>query len=112
MTQPAESLHRRMDPYATHQEALMAALAAHPGDVLELGCGDFSTPIIRAVTKANGGRFVIASSNTEWSGKFVDQCDELVTVQSWRDWQPEGDYAVCLLDNEQTTWERFQHVPA
>ena len=33
--------------------AFGTALAAHPGDVLELGCGDFSTPIIRAVAKAH-----------------------------------------------------------
>ena len=101
-----------MDPFATHQETLMAALAAHPGDVLELGCSHFSTSIIRAVTKANGAKFVIASSSKVWSEKFSDQCDESIVVPDWRKWSPEKEYAMCLLDNEQTTWERYQHLPA
>ena len=101
-----------MDPFATHQEALMAALAAHSGDVLELGCSHFSTPIIRAVTKATGAKFVIASSGKEAFDKFRDQCDEFIVVADWRKWTPEREYAVCLLDNEQTTWERYQHFPA
>lgn len=90
----------------------MATLAAHPGDVLELGCGHFSTPIIRAVTKANGTKSVVASSSEEWSDKFRDQCDEFIGVADWRKWTTERAYALCLLDNEQRNWERYQHLPA
>lgn len=100
-----------MDRYATYQEALLTALVAYPGDVLELGCGDFSTPILRAVTKARGARFIIASSNAERIAKFRGDCDEMIVIDRWRDWVPEGNFAVCLLDNEQVTWERYKHLP-
>ena len=96
-----------MDPYATHLEALLAALAQTTGPVIELGCSHYSTPVMRTFTKQTGRRYVIASSNPVLSASFRNQCDELIAIKDWTTWEPSSGYGLCLLDNEQTTTMRF-----
>jgi flavodoxin len=100
-----------VDPYATHQKALIDALFDNPGPVLELGCGDYSTPIIRSITKSRGNTFNIVSSSEEWGSKYINQCDNLNIIKDWTKWEPNEEYSVCLLDNEQVTWKRYEHLP-
>lgn len=101
----------KMDPYSTHQKALVETIMAVPGNFIELGCGYYSTPIIRAITKSRGDKFTIAVSDIKWGNKFKDECDEILTVRSWNEFELDKDYAIALLDNEQLTKDRYLHLP-
>lgn len=44
----------KMDGYSTHQSLLVAAIAATDGDILEIGGGWYSTPLITAMATPKG----------------------------------------------------------
>lgn len=75
----------RMDPYGTHLPILIKALAlTRTGPVLELGCGDYSTPILHEACV--GRQLLSLDSNVEYVERFASfQGDghELRWVQSW-----------------------------
>ena len=98
-----------IDPYATHLEALINAALASKGDILELGCGDYSTPILSAVARHRGDRLFVKSSSAEWAGKYTGLAD--VEVVDWDTWKPSGRYGMIFLDNEQLTYHRIKWLP-
>lgn len=57
-----------MDDWATHIHALAAAVVNTKGPILELGCGEYSTPLLHALR----GDFEVVSveSNREWARRF------------------------------------------
>lgn len=56
------------DDYATHYPVMAAAIARTRGPVLELGCGEGSTPLIHY---AAHGRFIMtAETDLEWMKRF------------------------------------------
>jgi hypothetical protein len=95
------------DPYSTHLEALAKAVATTTGPVLELGCGHYSTPLLRAFTKAAGRPFTIAAAPSEWSARYKSEADDFVEVRDWSKFEIRHDVGLCLLDNELLTRDRF-----
>ena len=79
------------------------------GDILELGCGDYSTPVLSAIARRRGDRLVVLSSNEEWANKFHDYAD--VQIVDWATWVPSGNWGLVMLDNEQFTCERIRLIP-
>lgn len=53
-----------MDPYSTHLQALIKTAVETTGDILELGCGDYSTLQLVAICKAQGRKYHAQASNT------------------------------------------------
>jgi hypothetical protein len=98
-----------MDAYATHQHALIEAALATTGDILELGSGDYSTPLLSAIAKHRGNRLVIKSSDPVWADRFRDIAE--VEIVDWATWEPEGKYGLVFLDNEQLTSDRIKWIP-
>ena len=99
-----------MDPYATHIAPLVGAALKARGPILELGCGDYSTPVLAQIAAHLGVPFMVMSSDPVWSAKFKAVC----TVQIVADWTsvefPAAD--VVMLDNEQKTRDRIRLLPA
>jgi len=63
--------------YGTHVIPLLKAVLATTGPVLELGCGDFSTPLLHEVL-AGQGRFLLScDTNRAWLGRFRNLASEL-----------------------------------
>lgn len=59
-----------MDDWGSHVPALAAAVANTTGNMLELGCGDYSTPLIHAL---RGERFVLsAEHDAKWLERFAN----------------------------------------
>jgi len=98
-----------MDPYSTHIEALVNAVLSTPGDILELGCGDYSTPILSAIAKSRGDKLVVNSSDPEWSSKFIGMAE--IKLVDWATWVPFGNWGLVFLDSEQFTSERIKWLP-
>jgi len=92
--------------YGTHFPILAAAFHRVGGPVLELGCGDFSTPMLHYLCKGSlpqySHRLVTADMDMEWLAKFREygspshdffligkpEGEPKVTmeIQGWRDW--------------------------
>jgi len=99
-----------MDPYATHQRALIAAAMITEGPIVEMGCGNYSTPLLYEVAKSQGRKFTVYSTDREWSSKFTDYVD-VVILESWNDFPYPENVGLTFLDNEQYIRDRKLHVP-
>lgn len=59
-----------MNEWGSHLMPLMACCAASNGAVLEVGMGDYSTPLLHSYCVAAGRLLVSVETNTEWREKF------------------------------------------
>jgi hypothetical protein len=72
--------------YGTHATPLLTSVLSTTGDVLELGCGDFSTPMLDTVlSKMPGRNLYTAEGDAEWLTQF---------------------------QNLESSWHIFKNVPA
>jgi hypothetical protein len=58
--------------YGTHMVPLVTAVINSTGDVLEMGGGDFSTPLLHAVCKLQNRFLLTVESDREWLSLFLD----------------------------------------
>ncbi|MDN3506588.1 MAG: class I SAM-dependent methyltransferase [Simkaniaceae bacterium] len=58
--------------YGTHLTPLLTALAHTDGPVLEMGCGDFSTPPLHSICQPTRRFLVTAETDERWMGLFTD----------------------------------------
>lgn len=79
-------MSRDMSPsvYGTHIHPLITAALNTDGHILELGCGDYSTPLLHAICKSQKRDLLSTDTDKEWLEKFKDL---------------------------ETYWHRFQYVP-
>ena len=67
----------QVDPsYITHQKFLKHYLEKTTGNVLELGCGFGSTPLILETIKNTNRKLVSVDNNLEWINKMKTYCPE------------------------------------
>ena len=62
----------RNDPYGTHQPVLVELIKNTSGNIIEFGCGNSSTVLIRKLIKDTDRKLVSLESNLEWFNKFKD----------------------------------------
>jgi hypothetical protein len=61
------------DPeYGTHMEPLLTVAAHTSGPILELGCGDYSTPLLHALCKKEQRKLVSVDTDKKWLSYFLD----------------------------------------
>jgi len=97
-----------MDPYSTHLEPLIKTAVETTGDILELGCGDYSTLPLSAIAKAQGRKYKAQASNREWASRFGD----LVEIVDWHSWTPpDGRWGMVFLDSEESVRDRIKRLP-
>lgn len=99
-----------MDPYATHQQALISSALITKGPIVELGCGDYSTPLLYEIAKSQGRKFTVYSTDKEWASKFKDYVNVII-LESWKDYPYPSDVGLTFLDNEEYIRHRKLHVP-
>jgi len=91
--------------YATHMAALITAVVNTNGPVLELGCGDFSTPLLHAICGVSGRYLLSAESNLQWMSLFCDLVTEkhdFLLVKDVDDWNNIGQdrhWSVVFVDH-------------
>lgn len=57
--------------WGSHLPAIMACLAVTNGDVLEIGIGNFSTPILHAFCVSSGRDLISIEKSSDWYNKFT-----------------------------------------
>lgn len=104
-----------MHAYSTHLEALIKTAVTTTGDILELGCGDYSTLQLVAICEAQGRKYRAQASNREWASRYGDLI-EIVTWQGWKppinDNSPDGKWGFVFLDSEESVADRIKRLPA
>jgi hypothetical protein len=89
-------------PYYTHQPFFIEVLKNTSGNILECGCGDGSTLMIRDQIKGTSRKLVSLESNLEWMNKYTHYEDEnhkLFHVNaSFRDTDETGKQWVEFID--------------
>jgi hypothetical protein len=74
-----------MNDYATHLPLLVTVVSRTEGPVLELGCGDYSTPILHSLCKDR--LLISADEKKEWVEKFKKWGTGLHRIELVNDWQ-------------------------
>ena len=77
-SEEARTVYNSLNPdhgeFGTHTRLLWAAAKASQGDVLEMGTGAFSTPMLHNLTSASAGRSLVsAETDSAWLSKFQEQ---------------------------------------
>ena len=67
------SLNPGQGEFGTHARLLWAAAKATQGDILEMGTGAFSTPMLHNLTGSAGRSLVSAETDSVWLSKFQKQ---------------------------------------
>jgi hypothetical protein len=65
-----EAMVRDRMEYASHQQTLVGAVMRSRGPVLELGAGDWSTPILHEICRAQGRYLLTLENEPEWIARF------------------------------------------
>ena len=108
-----------MEPYSTHTPftalALMKTKELFPNlPILELGCGDYSSPMCYFL--AQGRRYEIYSADPEWSSRFSDMARvnkvELAGPKQWAEVDYPRGWGLALLDSEESVVNRMKQIPA
>jgi hypothetical protein len=95
---------RRIE-YASHQRALLAAVLRTAGPVLELGAGDFSTPLLHEVCRGGRRPLLTLESDPIWYGRFAAFASSSHRVELVTDWNTctaidEARWSVVFIDHD------------
>lgn len=96
------------DQYATHQPTLFRTVLRSSGDVLELGMGNYTTPILHELCAPAGRRLVSVESSMDWLKQFLylgqTSFHEFKVVSQWFEFRlEEAHWGVVLVDHEPYT---------
>lgn len=59
-----------MDLFATHQRLLVKHMMQTTSPVIELGAGNYSTPILHEIAAAQGRHLTTVDNNPDWLNRF------------------------------------------
>ena len=104
-----------MDRFATHLRLTVAAALKSAelwvgSGILELGCGDYSTPILYEIAKNQKRPFRFVSSDEKWARRFPFANHSIIESTAWQKIDFCGDWGMVLLDNEELVVDRFKQI--
>jgi hypothetical protein len=67
--------------YGTHMAPLVTAVMNTTGPVFEMGCGDFSTPMLHAICKAQNRFLLSTDTSKDWISLFLDMKSDMHDFQ-------------------------------
>ena len=109
-----------IDPYATHLETTITCAVQSgilwPGSpLLELGCGEYSTPPLAAICRAQCRRMLVTASDSDWLQRFEFLRKynsslqlHLIPKEEWPRTDFASDFGMALIDNEQFVKDRMR----
>ena len=88
------------DPtYGSHLPALLRCVLATRGPVLEIGCGEWSTPVLNAVCRAMGREFVSYETDVDWAVKVAEATGARVLLSDFHYGALGRAWSVVLVDH-------------
>lgn len=102
--------------WSSHLPALLACVAATKGDVLEIGMGWFSTPILHSAVCGAGRMLVSLEKDKAWRDKFADYNKPVHTIYEQVDYDKDPPcpfgfmrWSVVFIDDSPGP-DRWKHV--
>jgi len=116
------------DPFGTHRPCLVELIKHTTGNIIECGCGNSSTVLIKDIIKNTDRKLISLESNLEWLNKFkhleddnhklfyidAGNIDNDATGKKWIDFIKNNtvinslDFEVCFID--QSPWTARTHT--
>lgn len=86
--------------WASHLPALFSCLLATSGAVLEVGAGDWSTPLLRKFCEVSDRYFKSYEEDPVWAGKTGSiHCEPSDMTRVLADWAADRKWSVVFLDH-------------
>ena len=118
----------KKDPYGTHRPYLLELIKHTTGNIIEFGCGNSSTKLIKDLIKNTNRKLISLESNLNWLNKFkhleddnhklfyidAGHVDNEATGKIWVDFIKSNeainnlDFEVCFID--QSPWTARTHT--
>lgn len=89
--------------FTTHMSVLVKVLQQSQGNVVEMGAGPFSTPLLHWVTKEMGRSLITYESIPlyyEFARQFRSKLHRIVMVSNWNDVETKKHRGVVFIDHD------------
>ena len=102
-----------IDDYATHQQILIReALKSHL-DIMETGCGYYSTPVLVEIAKFRGVKLISFVQEINWARRFdylIGDHYQQIQINFANEIPLTQRFGMCFLDHEQLVKDRIKHL--
>jgi hypothetical protein len=102
-----------IDDYATHQQILIReALKSHL-DIMETGCGYYSTPVLVEIAKVNKVKVIGFVQEINWARRFdylIGEHYQQIQIDFKQEIPLTQRFGMCFLDHEQFVKDRIKHL--
>ena len=94
-----------VEPYSTHMALLARCLQESSGPILELGIGNYSTPLIHLMSVSTHRRILSADFKQSWVDSFSDYRTDwhhIETITDWDTWDGydrEAHWGLVFIDH-------------
>jgi hypothetical protein len=102
-----------IDQYATHQQILIREALKCNEDIMETGCGYYSTPLLVEIAKAKGIKLISFVQDINWARRFdylIGSHYQQIQIDFEKEIPLTQRFGMCLLDHEQLTKDRIKHL--
>lgn len=102
-----------IDEYATHQQILIKEALQSNIDIMETGCGYYSTPLLVEIAKSKGIKLISFVEEINWARRFdylIGEHYQQIQIDFKKEIPLTQRFGMCLLDHEQLTKDRIKHL--
>jgi hypothetical protein len=102
-----------IDIYATHQQILVREALKSNEDIMETGCGYYSTPLLVEIAKAKRIKLISFVQEINWARRFdylIGSHYQQIQIDFAKEIPLTQRFGMCLLDHEQLVKDRIKHL--
>jgi hypothetical protein len=102
-----------IDTYATHQQVLIQEALKSNEDIMETGCGYYSTPLLVEIAKAKGVKLISFVQEINWARRFdylIGSHYQQIQIDFKQEIPLTQRFGMCFLDHEQFVRDRIKHL--
>jgi len=102
-----------IDDYATHQQILTREALKSNLDIMETGCGYYSTPILVEIAKSKGIKLIGFVQEINWARRFdylIGEHYQQIQIDFEKEIPLTQGFGMCFLDHEQLIKDRIKHL--
>jgi hypothetical protein len=102
-----------IDIYATHQQILIQEALKCNQDIMETGCGYYSTPLLVEIAKSKGIKLIGFVQDINWARRFdylIGSHYQQIQIDFTQEIPLTQRFGMCFLDHEQFVRDRIKHL--
>jgi hypothetical protein len=102
-----------IDIYATHQQVLIQEAIKCNQDIMETGCGYYSTPLLVEIAKSKAIKLIGFVQDINWARRFnylVGSHYQQIQIDFKQEIPLTQKFGMCFLDHEEFVQDRIKHL--